>query len=267
MNPVWDQLDEHDRQHFAQHWAPALTRCETVQLAARRALWREWCVAGAIGLIGLAVLRWPPALLALLLLGGFWLGWLVDLLLWCLRAHALAVGAAIQADDARVWQIVAQLRGQRRAAPVAGGGATLGVGLVVDLVAGSVATVLLWYGLEAAGADPGALLTQAALWSGLGAMLLLGVVPSLPARFRRDPGGAVPPPLFQVGQRGLGLLLWVFALRAAGGGALAPAMLVGGAFAFQLGMGLIELRIGLPRLQADAEWLRSQRPAGCDSAE
>lgn len=255
--------DAPDQAWFETHAPLALARRDAAFLRARRAMWIEWVASGVIGLAGLFVFGWSAVEAALLLILGFWLGWLVDVVQWCLRRQSLGASYRDATDDMHVWHHVAVRRGRLRNLPAQSGHPSLVLGICVDAVAGGTASVLFAQGLARGGVD---LLTGSTAANGLwiGALLcaFVGFVLALRNRLARRPGGGTPLPVFAVGQRGIGLLVLVFALTGVGGGFLAAGALVGCAYAFFIVMGLIELIWGVPALAADAQWLRGHLAAG-----
>ena len=256
----WDDLGSGDQALFLRDVDGAIARRDADWFAARRALWIEWVLTGLVGLVGLFVLGWSAPTSALLLLAAFWLVWIVDIVQWLSRADALATSLSREADDERIWQIAALLRGTRRRAPDARGNPTPLLSIVVDLVAGAAATALLLRGLGAAGVDRTVIAADSgSLLLGVALLVAAGIAPMLHARLRRRADGGVALPTFRFGQRGIGLLVLVFALMAAGGGTLAPRVLLACAYGFFLVMGAIELLFGLRSTREDTEWLRRKR--------
>lgn len=251
---------------FDAHAPHALARRDGAFLSARRAMWIEWVATGAIGLAGLVVFGWSAADAAWLLLATFWLTWLVDLAQWGLRRDGLAISTAHATDDLYFWQLVAVRRGRQRRAPTRSGHPSPSLGVIVDAVAGGAASVLLVQGLARSGVELSASLGATALWIGAVIAAVAGFVGSLRARLSRRADGSTPLPVFAVGQRGIGLLVLVFALMAGGGGSLAATALVGCAYGFFVVMGLVELVWGMPALRAEADWVRAglgNRPGEC----
>lgn len=255
----WEDLSPGDQDLFVRHAGMALERRGEAFFHARRALWIDWILTGSIGLFGIWVLGWSAMTAVLLLLATFWLGWLADVAQWLLRAPNLAISYVRDGDDMRLWQIVAILRGKRRQAPDVRGHPSLALSMSVDLVAGGAAMALLWRGLHEAGVDVIALAMSPTLLLGVALIVVVGILPAQRARFRPAADGSVALPLFSVGQRGIGLLLMVFALMAAGGGTLGGSVLMSAVYGFFLLMAAIELIWGLPMLRTEADWLRQQR--------
>lgn len=252
-------LDPHELAWLAQHAGPALARRDRRGLPEARARWIEWMLSGTIGLIGLVVLDWSGVQAALVLLASHWLGWIIDLLQWRLRAAELERARAQDYDDSRVWQLVALLRGRRKQAPDARGDPPMAVSLGIDLIAGGAATALMWRGLATAGTPLTEVVLAPTLLAGIVATLASGAVLTLRSRLRRESDGSVALPAFRCGQRGLGLLVVVFALMAVGGGSLGGHGLMLTVYGFMLLMGGIELTWGVPAQRAEANWLREQR--------
>lgn len=258
MDPAPPADVTHERAWFDARAVHALARRDAAFLTARRALWIEWVATGTIGLAGLFVFGWSAADAAWLLLVAFWLTSLVDLVQWLLRRPGLAISVQHATEDLHFWQHVAVRRGRQRSAPSAGGHPSLGLGVAVDGVAGTVASVLLVQGLARDGVDPAASLGSIGLWIGAVIAVVGGFAATLRARLTRRADGSTPLPVFAVGQRGIGLLVLVFALMALGGGTLAASALVGCAYGFFVLMGLVELVWGMPALHAEADWVRAE---------
>ena len=262
----WNSLDATDQRWFAGHVPAALSRRDAGYFSMLRWRWIDWILTGAIGLVGLSLFGWSALEAALLLLITHWLGWMVDLVQWCLRRPALRVADAQDCDDTRFWQFVAMLRGQRKCPPEARSAPPMLLSLIVDLVAGAAATVLALQGLQRAGPDPLQALASSGVLIGVGLIVVFGSVPSLRARLVRRADGSVALPMFRVGQRGIGLLVLVFGLMAAGGGSLAGSWLMGCAYGFFLLMGAIELIWGVPAQRAETAWLRAERERATPAA-
>jgi hypothetical protein len=252
-------LDEDDSGFVRAQLDGALARRGAGFLRARRALWIQWLWAGCLGIGGMLVLGWSGQQAALLMLATFWLGWIEDVVVWRLRSPGLATSLQHAADDMRFWQFVAILRKRRKHAPDTAGHPPLALGLIVDLVAGTSASVLILSGLERSGGDVAHALGEPGLALAIAASVVAGVIPSLRARLSRSGDGSTPLPLFAVGQRGIGMLVLAFGLMAFGGGGLAPALLVGCAYGFSMLMAVIELIWGIPALSAEARWAESLR--------
>ena len=257
--PGWEDLSSGDQTLFVQHAGPALERRNEAFFRARRALWIDWILTGVIGLLGIWVLGWSATTAVLLLLATFWLGWIADVVQWRLRAPNLAISYVRDGNDLRLWQIVANLRGRRQQAPDVLRHPSLAVSVIVDLIAGSVAMALLWRGLQEAGTDFLTLAKSPSLLLSVALIIVIGILPAQWARLRPAADGSVALPLFSVGQRGIGLLLLVFGLMAAGGGTLGGSVLMSGAYGFFVIMAAIEFIWGLPMLRAETDWLQKQR--------
>jgi len=255
----WEDLSSGDQDLFVRHAGPALERRNEAFFRARRALWIDWILTGGMGLFGIWVLGWSAMTAVGLLLATFWLGWIADVVQWRLRAPNLAISYVRDGDDMRLWQIVSILRGRRRQAPDVRGHPSLALSVIVDLIAGSAAMALLWRGLQEAGTDFLTLAKSPSLMLGVALIIVVGILPAQRARFRPAVDGSVALPLFSVGQRGIGLLVLVFGLMAAGGGPLGGSVLMSGAYGFFVAMAAIELIWGLPMLRAETDWLQRQR--------
>ncbi len=249
-----------DQQLFLRHAGAALARRGKAFVRARRALWFDWLLTGTLGLFGLFVFGWSSVEAALLLIASFWLGWLADLVLWFTRSKALTIRYGIVVDDIRFWQIVAILRGKRRQPADARSHPTLGLSLIVDLVAGATATGLLLSGLARSGVAISEAAASRSLLASIMAIALIGIAPSLRARLQRAADGSVELPAFCAGQRGIGLLVVVFALMGIGGGRLSAQLIVGTVNGFFIIMALVELLWGIPDLIREAEWVRESSP-------
>lgn len=259
VHAAFFSLDRDDQDFVRAHVDGALSRRGPGFLRARRALWIQWLWSGCVGIGGMLFLGWSGQQAALLMLATFWFGWIEDLVVWRLRAPGLALSAQHAADDLRFWQFVAILRKKRKQTPDASGHPALALGLIVDLVAGAAASVLVLAGLERSGSEPAHALATPGLVVALLVTVAVGIVPSLRARLARSDDGSTPLPLFAVGQRGIGMLVLAFAVMASGGGALAPAVLVGCAYGFSMLMAAIELAWGIPALTEDDRWTRALR--------
>jgi hypothetical protein len=251
-------LDRDDRQFMREHAAGALARRGPEFLRARKALWVQWLCGGAIGLAGIGLLHWSSREAALLLLVTFWLGWIEDLIIARLRADGLAIGLQHAADDLRVWQFVALLRGRRKQPPDPAGHPPVALGLIVDAVAGITASVLVISGMQPVNLDAWSATSTLGLALAVALSIASGTWPSLRARLVRGKDGSTPLPAFAVGQRGIGLLVLAFGLMAVQGGALAPVVLVASAWVFRIVMAAIELIWGMPLLRADARWIETR---------
>ena len=256
--PLWDTLPASDQALFSQHASAAIARRGKSFLRARRALWIDWLLTGVLGLLGIVVLGWSSAVAALLLMASFWLGWLADIALWALRKDALAISYRNITDDMRFWQIVAVLRSKRRQPADTHQHPPLGLSLIVDLVAGATASALLARGFGNAGIAIQELATSTSLIASLFAILLFGVAPALKARLQRAPDGSVELPAFCAGQRGIGLLIVIFALMTITGGSLAANLLMGAVSVFFIIMAVVELIWGVPELIREREWVSDQ---------
>lgn len=253
-------LSEADSAFFARHAPAALARRDAAYFRRQRLSWGDRVATGVVGLLGLYVLGWPALTTALVLVAGFWFVWLGDFLFWLARRDAIAVASGVAADDEYVWALLRVLRGERRdAAGMGRAGPPFGVSIVVDLVAGAAATALLARGVFASGAELAGVLRSGAFVGGAMVMFATGFPPLLVARLRAA-SGAVEPPLFRYGQRGIGLLVLVFALMAAGGGALSTTAMLTAAYVFLVAIGVLQWAIDLPRQQRAAEFLRRQLP-------
>ena len=248
-------LTEDDRRFVRAHLDGALARRGADFLRARRALWVQWLSSGCIGIGGMLFLGWSGQQAALLMLATFWLGWIEDLVVWRLRSPGLATSLQHAADDLRFWQFVAILRKRRKQAPDAAGHPSLALGLIVDVLAGTTASVLILSGTRAQRQRRASMPLRRRAWpSSSSSRSWLGFIPSLRARLARSDDGSTPLPLFAVGQRGIGMLVLAFGLMALGGGSLAPALLVGCACGFGMLMAAIELIWGIPALREDVRW-------------
>lgn len=262
----WNGLDRDNQEWFVQYTPIALARRDAHYFVSLRRRWIDWLLTGSIGLFGMLVLDWSSIQAALLLLITHWLGWLLDLLQWRLRARALPFAYRVELDDIRFWQTVAILRGKRRATRDAMSAPPLGLSISVDLVAGAVATVLMLEGLQRGGAEVLAVLVSPGVVVAALLILAFGVLPSVRGRLEVQADGSVMLPLFRVGQRGIGLLVLVFGLMAVGGGTLAGSWLMGCVYGFFVLMGAIELRWGVTHAQAEVDWLlRERERAGVES--
>jgi len=251
-------ISEVDKAFLARQAPRALARRDDAYFLRQHLVWGDWLVTGVVGLVGLFALGWPATTAALILVAGFWLGWLGDVVFVVARRRAVAQALGEAHDNAYVWALVDVLRGRLRDTAGVRSGPGMGLSIVVDLVAGAAATALLLRGFGNAGIDVARVLQSKAFVSGTAILLATGVLPLLAARLTAR-GDLLEPPMFSVGQRGIGLLLLVFGLMAAGGGTLAAAVLVSCAYGFFLLMGAIELIWGLPMLRAEGDWLRRQR--------
>lgn len=255
------RLSAEDRALYARHAAAALARRAEPFFRARRALWIDWLVTSGIGLFGMLVLGWSAATAAVLLLIGFWLGWLTEAVVWVCRSEGLAIGSRQAGEDLRFWQIVAILRGERRQPPDVKGHPTPGFSLCVDAVAGAVATVLLWQGLQHAGVDPLSSLRSPDLLAAVALIVFAGTAPGLRARLKPGADGSVAPSPFAAGQRGIGMLVLAFALMAVGGGTLPAQLLMLCSHGLSVVMAGIELMFGVPALRREVQWVRTERAA------
>ncbi len=251
----WETLPACDQDLFLKHGKPALSRRGKAFVSARRALWFDWLLTGTLGLLGIFVFGWSSVEAALLLVASFWLGWLADLLLWFARSKALAISYGNAVDDMRFWQIVAILRGKRRLPADARSHPTLGLSLIVDLASGATATVMLLSGLANSGVATSELTRSASLLASIAVIALIGTAPSLRARLQRAADGSVELPAFCAGQRGIGLLIVVFALMGLGGGTLSAHLIVGTVSGFFIIIALVELIWGVPDLIREAKWV------------
>ncbi|MEO5560353.1 MAG: hypothetical protein ABIO49_10780 [Dokdonella sp.] len=251
----WETLPAYDQKLFLKHGTSALARRGKAYVSSRRALSLDWLLTGTLGLLGIFVFDWSSGEAALLLAASFWLGWLADLLLWFARSKALAISYGNAVDDMRFWQIVAILRGKRRIPADARSHPTLGLSLIVDLVSGATATVLLLSGLANSGVATSELTRSGSLLASIASIALIGTAPSLRARLQRAADGSVELPAFCAGQRGIGLLIVVFALMGLGGGRLSAHLIVGTVSGFFVIMSLVELIWGVPELIRETEWV------------
>lgn len=258
---AWAALEEGDRRYVRAQVDGALARRGEDFLRGRRALWIQWLSTGCIGLAGLLFLGWSASQAVLLMLAAFWIGWIEDLVVWCLRRQGLAISVQHAADDGRFWQLLAILRKRRKQAPDSGGHPPPALGLIVDATAGVVASALIVSGLEREGGALQAALAAPALVPAILVMLVAGTLPSLRTRLMVRGNGSTPLPAFAAGQRGIGLLVLVFGVIALGGGRLAPSVLVGGAYGFGILMASIELAWGIASLRDDARWAAALRDA------
>ena len=255
----WETLPAHDQKLFLQHAGTALARRGKAFVRTRYALWFDWLLTGTLGLLGIFVFNWSSVETALLLIASFWLGWLADLVLWFARSKALAIRYGNVVVDMRFWQIVAILRGKRQRPADAQSHPTLGLSLIVDLVAGAAATVLLLSGLFNSGIELREAAGSSSLIASIAAIGLIGIAPSLRSRLQRTADGSVELPTFCAGQRGIGLLIVVFALVGLGGGRLSAHLIVGVVYGFFIIMAVVELIWGVPDLIREADWVREHR--------
>jgi hypothetical protein len=223
-------------------------------------MWINWLLSGALGLFGMFVLGWSSASAAMLLIAGFWLGWLADLSLRIFRSDALAISCQHAGDDLWFWQTVAILRGKRKQPPDAARQPSISLSLIVDLVAGGTATLLALNAFADAGAVPGDLLRSPSMLFSIASIALFGVGPSLWARMRRAEDGSIQLPVFSAGQRGIGLLVLVFALTGFSGGRLSATILMQVAYGFFVIMASIELLWGIPELIREGKWVENPGP-------
>lgn len=253
-----ESISDIDRAFFARHAPRALARRDDAYFLRQRLVWADWLVTGIVGLLGLYVFGWPATTAALVLVAGFWLGWLGEVVIVIARGRALAQAIGEAHDNEYVWALVDVMRGKRRDTAGVRSGPGMGLSIVVDLVAGGVATALLMRGFASAGIEVVEVVRSQAFVSGTAILLATGVLPLLASRLtaRAD---ALEPPMFRVGQRGIGLIVLVFALMAAGGGALAAKTLMTGAFGFLLVMGAIMSFVDVPRQRDAVDWLRRMR--------
>ena len=267
ISRAWDSLPAPDQKLFLKHAGAALARRGKGFVRARRALWFDWLLTGTLGLFGILIFGWSSVEASLLLIASFWLGWLADLVLWLARPKALAIRYGIVVDDMRVWQIVAILRGKRRQPADARSHPTLGLSLTVDLVAGATATFLLLSGLVNSGVVISERVESTSLLASVAAIALIGIAPSLRAHLQRTPDGGVELPTFCAGQRGIGLLVVVFALMGLGGGSLSAHLIVGAVSGFFTIMAIVELIWGVPELIHQADWVRESSKLSKDDAD
>lgn len=249
----WEDLGAAEQAWFAGHAGGALERRGRPYFAEMAARWRGWILTGAVGLAGLLLLDWPVLTALLLLLATFWLAWLADVALLVLRAGQLPAAYACEHADARF----SILRGTRRTLPDAAGGPSLLLSVMVDLVAGAASMALLVRGLAGSSAEVLQAANSWSLWLGAAAVLVTSIAPALRARLSAR--GAACLPVFRAGQRGIGLLLLVFALMAIGGGVLAAHWMMAAVYGFMLLMGAIESAFGVPRIREETEWFRGER--------
>jgi hypothetical protein len=252
----WNALTAQDQALFRENAATALARRGTHFIQAKRAMWANWLLSGMLGLFGMFVLGWSSTSAAVLLIAGFWLGWLADLVLRLFRSDALAISYQHAGDDLWFWQTVAILRGKRKQAPDAARQPSVSLSLIVDLVAGGTATLLALNAFADAGADIGDVLRSPSMLISIASMAIFGVAPSLWTRMRRADDGSIQLPVFCAGQRGIGLLVLVFALTGFGGGRLSTTILMQVTYGFFLTMASIELLWGIPELIREGEWVK-----------
>lgn len=243
-------LSSAEHAFLAAYCDTALARRDDRYFRARAAYWRAWCIEGVIGLVGLSLLGWSGEALGLLLVAGFWLNWVLDVVQYRVHRPAIVKAHRAEAEDLAFWGLVKVLRGRLRHRPGAAAGPLPGVGLLFDLIFGAAATALILDFIP-----PEAWRAVLASSWGLGLVgLLVAVATTLRARFRPDERGEVTLPKFRFAQRGIGLLLVVFAAGAAGTGRWIVLV-----YAFFVLMGLVEGVAGARMERASADWVRRQR--------
>ncbi|MGA9335757.1 MAG: hypothetical protein WBV39_15860 [Rudaea sp.] len=256
---AWNALTAQDQALFREHVASAMGRHGKFFIRARRAMWTDWLLTGSLGLLGIFVLGWSSTSAAVLLLAGFWLGWVADLALRILRSDALVISYQHAGGDLWFWQTVAILRGKRRQAANAPQCPSLGFSLIVDLVAGAAVTLLAVNGLADSDTKLGPALRSPSVILSIVSVAVFGVAPALWIRMQRAPDGSIQLPVFAVGQRGIGLLVFVFALMGLGGGQLLASILMAVTYGFFVIMATIEFVWGIPELIREREWVEKQR--------
>ena len=256
---AWNELPVQDQILFREHTASALSRHGKHFIRARRAMWSDWMLTGALGLLVIFVLGWSSISAALLLIAGFWLGWLADLVLRVLRSDGLAISYRHAGLDLWFWQTVAILRGKRRQAADAPQYPSITLSLIVDLIAGATATVLALNGFADSGANLGHLLRSPSMLLSFVSIAAFGVVPALRARMQPADDGSIQLPVFAVGQRGIGLLVLIFALMGFGGGQISASILMAVTYGFFVIVATIEFVWGIPELIREREWVEQYR--------
>ena len=104
----------------------------------------ELGLVGAVGLVGLLVLDWPPAAALAALLLGVWASWCGDLIKYVLAHRAVRRMSDEAAADAQVWAVAnALMDGERRYRSDRAGRYHPGLALAIDLLFGGVATAVI----------------------------------------------------------------------------------------------------------------------------
>ena len=247
------KLDPLDLAFLGREAPGAIARRGAVWLRMRIVSNLEAIVLALVTLYGLLVLGWGPELAIAMMFGGLAIAWLGDAVLWAFRRRAAAVAAGREIDDRAVWAIVDTLRGRTDSPRRVGGDLPLGVSLVADAIGLAVATALVTRAWEARGFGIGELLEEPGLVVGLA----ITAIAALPAQVGRlvSPAEAIVLPRARSGQRGIGIVVLVFALMAAGGGTFSPVLLPAIAAGLVGGIALLDLGATLPAERVACEWL------------
>lgn len=172
----------------------------------------QWLVVGGIGLIGVFVWHWSAMTLLLVWLAGIAAGIAGDLAKWLIARQRLIRQMERFSDDQFVWAMVmAMQKNAQQIREEALHRHRPGFGLALDLIFGTVATILFiaWFrheGIDVMGLVRNDIALQRALMA-VAATPLIGLVTGL-ATMAKSRDAEID---YQAGGRGVGLLFVMFA--------------------------------------------------------
>ena len=205
-------IDAAMRQRFAECAPAALARRTRARLFAQAASMLQWLLIGGIGLVGIYVWQWSAMTLLLVWLAGIGVGIVSDACKWLFMRARLIRQMDRFSDDQFVWAMVmAMKKSELRIREDALHRHRPGLGLALDLIFGTIATVLFAAWFRHQGIDVIALVRddvalQRALIA-VAATPLIGLASGL-ATLAQSAEAEID---YQAGGRGVGLFFVIFA--------------------------------------------------------
>lgn len=205
-------IDVAMRQRFAECAPAALARRSRARLFAQAASMLQWLLIGGIGLVGIYVWQWSAMTLLLVWLAGIGVGIVSDACKWLFMRARLVRQMDRFSDDQFVWAMVmAMQKNEPRIREDALHRHRPGLGLALDLIFGTIATVLFAAWFRHQGIDVIALVRddvalQRALIA-VAATPLIGLASGL-ANLAQSAEAEID---YQAGGRGVGLFFVIFA--------------------------------------------------------
>lgn len=205
-------IDAAMRQRFAECAPVALARRTRARLFAQAASMLQWLLIGGIGLVGIYVWQWSAMTLLLVWLAGIGVGIVSDACKWLFMRARLVRQMDRFSDDQFVWAMVmAMQKNEPRIREDALHRHRPGLGLALDLIFGTIATVLFAAWFRHQGIDVIALVRddvalQRALIA-VAATPLIGLASGL-ANLAQSAEAEID---YQAGGRGVGLFFVIFA--------------------------------------------------------
>lgn len=259
-------IDATMRQRFAECAPAALARRTRGRLFAQATSMLQWLLIGAIGLVGIYRWQWSATSLLLVWLAGIGVGIVSDAFKWLFMRARLVRQMDRFSDDQFVWAMVmAMQQNEPRIREDALHRHRPGLGVVLDLIFGTIAAILfaLWFrheGLDVVALVSNDVALQRALIA-VAATPLIGLVTGL-ATLARSAEAEID---YQAGGRGVGLFFVIFAFMffSDAGGDAVRALVVfinGAAVAVAVLAGF-----GLWVMARERDWL-ARHLAGTDAA-